>query len=135
MLLRKEAKGAEEASQIYDTLRQTEESLEAGIGTNVEYLGGEIEIDDDYWDEFSSFLASKEVGVATLAILHMLSKPKDQIDWIHINYLLGSKVLQAVSRNLSEHELMTGQTGYLYALLLIEKKLRQVGDKKRLNLH
>ena len=65
----------------------------------------------------------------------MLSKPKDQIDWIHINYLLGSKVLQAVSRNLSEHELMTGQTGYLYALLLIEKKLRQVGDKKRLNLH
>ena len=48
MLLRKEAKGAEEGSQIYDTLRQTEESLEAGIGTNVEYLGGEIEIDDDY---------------------------------------------------------------------------------------
>jgi hypothetical protein len=65
----------------------------------------------------------------------MLSKPKDQIDWIFINYLLGGKVLQAVSRNLHEHELMTGQSGYLYALLLIEKKMREVDDKKRLDLH
>ena len=69
-------------------------------------MGGEIEVQDDFWDEFSSFLASKEVGVSTIAILHMLSKPKDQIDWIFLNYLLGGKVLQAVSRNINEHEVM-----------------------------
>jgi hypothetical protein len=45
--LRKEAEKAPEGHCVHEMLKNAERYLSAGIGTNIEYLGGEIEIEEE----------------------------------------------------------------------------------------
>jgi hypothetical protein len=81
-------------------------------------------IDEHFKEVYSSFLVSESVGIGTLACLHMLARSDDEFDRHKWNYILRQKVFEALPRCNTEQILSHGSAGYLFALLLLETKIK-----------
>jgi hypothetical protein len=68
-------------------------------------------------------MMGENIGISTLVIMQMLQKPANQVDMGSLRMILHHKVLAMLPRCYKEEEVLYGASGYLYALLMIEKSL------------
>ena len=107
-----------------------EKRLSDGIASNINLM---INPDKNRWrppENCASFLFSEMIGISTLSVIWLLTDPSYKVPPLDKVYdIIQNHIVSAIDRCSKENDIVNGASGYLYSLLLIEKKMDHVGEE------